>query len=173
MTEPAADSTRANAALALAGAALLVALYGVFGGLGADTRDTHGTTAPATSAVVDREARDEIEKLHRENAVLRDQLLASLEGRVARLEGPGAAAKPAAASAQPASTDAPPSVGKDGGLRYARLVSPSPAVVVREGRNGSISVTNGDPALTGKTLTIDAVGTDGTKEKIRVVVPPP
>jgi hypothetical protein len=171
MTEPAGDSTRANGALALAAAALLVALYSAFGGHGGDA---HTAAAPVGSAVVDREARDEIEKLHRENAVLRDQLLASLETRVARLEGPTAATKPTASAAPPATADTPPpGLGKDAGMRYAKLVSPSPLVVVREGRNGSISVQNGDPALTGKTLTIDAVGTDGTREKIKVVVPPP
>ena len=158
---------RTNAALVVATMALLVATIGALQGR-RDSPPAGGAVAgAAASACVDKEARDEIEKLHRENATLREQLLGSLEGRVSRLEGNAAAAPTrrdgGAGNAMPA--DGPP--------RYTKIVSPNPAITVRQDEGGGLTVKNTDPSLTGKTMLVDVTLEDGTPSKVRVVVPPP
>lgn len=56
---------------------------------------------------------------------------------------------------------------------YVELRAPSKAVSVKQDPNGSLSVTNTDPSLTGKTMVIQAVDGDGQKREVSVVVPPP
>jgi hypothetical protein len=160
---------RSSAALALACAALALAAYGVLGGR-ADAPLPAGASA-AASACVDREARGEVEKLHRENAALREQLLGSLEARVARLE----TSAPSAPSAPSPRRDggAPPSSTPDLLPRYVRIVSPSAALTVRQDEGGGLSVKNSDPSLTGKSVSVDVTLEDGSASKVRVVVPPP
>jgi len=160
---------RTNAALVVATMALLVATIGALQG----RRDSPATgsvpAGAAASACVDKEARDEIEKLHRENATLREQLLGSLEGRVARLEG-STAAPPARRDGGAANAGATP---VDGPPRYAKIVSPNPAITVRQDEGGGLTVKNTDPSLTGRTMLVDVTLEDGTPSKVRVVVPPP
>lgn len=50
---------------------------------------------------------------------------------------------------------------------------PTPAINVRQEPGGALAVTNTDPAMTGKHLTLKATAADGSTHDVHVIVPPP
>lgn len=77
---------------------------------------------------------------------------------------PAASAAPAAPSAAEPPRTAP---------RFVQLSSPEKGVSVKQMDDGSIAVTNSDPALTGRTLLIKARADDGTERDLTITVPAP
>ena len=89
--------------------------------------------------------------------------LAALRAEVAQLR----ASSPSSGPGRP--TTPPPKPGP----RVVQFNSPSSAVAVRQLADGSIAVSNSDPALTGQIMTVDALDDQGTVTPMRITVPPP
>lgn len=156
--------------LALAAAALLLGAYAAFG------RPTPAPAAASECACDDRAIRRELDELRAGLAAVKAQnapgpaaalALQSLAQRIAALE----AGRPADAAA-PAGSELPPSQ-RPNERRYVKLVAPNPAIAVKQMPDGSLSVRNTDPALTGTTMSVQAQTADGATETITVTVPAP
>lgn len=99
-----------------------------------------------------------------------------LAQRVARLESAVDGLGPDARSADGGDSDAGEARddrSPSGEPRYLSIVSPNPAVKVRQDPDGSFAASNTDPTLVGKTLFVEAKRADGTIDKLPIFVPPP
>jgi hypothetical protein len=101
--------------------------------------------------------------------------LAALRLEVAALRAHPGSVQPSQRATTPEHT--PPSgASPDEGVpqrRYVRFIVPTNAIEIHESETGAVSVTNQDPALTGKALMVKALRADGTEETLRILVPRP
>jgi hypothetical protein len=56
---------------------------------------------------------------------------------------------------------------------YVKFDVPNKAVSVVQAPNGALAISNTDPSLAGKSITISGVTADGDTEAIQITVPPP
>jgi hypothetical protein len=124
------------------------------------------SASPAAIESGDADLRREIEALRAEVAALRAQMenaeLArrAAERSLAHLPAPEVGA-----------VDGRGDAGR--AMHSVHFVVPNPAVAVRESASGALSVTNQDPALTGKILIVKAVSEDGTEVSVPILIPAP
>jgi hypothetical protein len=118
--------------------------------------------------------------LKRELAELRKAVDARGDGDVKQLSARVAALekRPASAGAGTAGDDgerpapsAPPAAAPE--PKYTSFDLPSKALSVRQDEDGTLRVTNTDPAMSGKFLRITGRDQDGATHDISIVVPPP
>ena len=57
--------------------------------------------------------------------------------------------------------------------RYVEFLSPEPAVVVKQGKDGAVFAINSDPGLTGKVIEIEVRRADGGVDTMTISVPKP
>lgn len=57
--------------------------------------------------------------------------------------------------------------------RFVEIVAPAKGITVKELSDGTFSVTNTDPALTGQTMIVKGKSADGTERDISITVPAP
>ena len=57
--------------------------------------------------------------------------------------------------------------------RYVEFLSPEPAVVVKQGKDGAVFAINSDPGLTGKVIEIEVRRADGSVDTMTISVPKP
>jgi len=167
------DAKLLRAVAALSTLSFVASLYAI----ASERRSESTVRAPApasASSGVDQQLRDEITRLRADLDAVRGQLLVSMDRRLDDLEarqgGAPAASSGGAAGSGAASAHAPPARPV---LRYARFVAPSNAVRVQQADDGSISVSNTDANMTGKTLIVEAVRADGTTDHVAILVPAP
>jgi hypothetical protein len=96
------------------------------------------------------------------------QAMAALVRRVDALEAQAQKAQPQVASQGRERVADKPEV-----TRYVRFELPSKALGVKQDELGNLSVSNTDPALTGKLLMIKGEAEDGTTTPLSIVVPAP
>ena len=161
---PGNETSRANPArlvylaVALGAASLLLSGWTAFGRRGAvsDGRPTAGSYD-------DRELRHEIAELRRRVDAAKASLGRSSEPLPLARQGAGADPL-----ADEEAAPRPPEA-----RRIVKFEVPNRALEIHQGPDGSLSVTNTDPALTGRFMIVDATGEDGSVEKVSIVVPPP
>jgi hypothetical protein len=141
------------AALAIACLALALSIHTAVRGPG-------DAKATGSNACVDREARDQMDKLSR--------ALAERDARLARLartaSSPGG--DPATAGSQQ-----PPAPREPGPRRYVHFEIPNPAVSVRQKDDGTYDIRTTDPSLAGSVLQITAVTKSGDEDKLFIRIP--
>ena len=153
--KPCMRDWKLHAALAIAGVALALSIYAV-------VRGPDGAPADGAHACVDREARDQADKLRR--------ALADRDAQLARLaRTPSAAVGAPAAVAPPAPPSSPPPA--PGPRRYAHFEIPSPAVTVTQREDGMFEIRTTDPALSGSIMEITAVTGSGEEDKFMIRIP--
>jgi hypothetical protein len=96
------------------------------------------------------------------------QTLAALVRRVDALEAQAQKAQPQGGGQGRERVADKPEV-----TRYVRFELPSKALGVKQDEQGNLSVTNTDPALTGKLLMVKGEAEDGTTTPLSIVVPAP
>jgi len=147
-------NTKLNAALVIAGVGLALSIYTAVRGPG-DASGAH--------ACVDREARDQNDKL-RKMLVERDALVTRLaRGAIA----PAPAAEPARPGAS--SSSSPPAARAP--RRYTHFEVPNPAVTVSQKDDGTYDIRSTDPKLSGTTLQITAVTPSGEEDTLFIRIP--
>ena len=149
-----------NAALAIAGAALALSIYSAV-----RVPDDAGA-----HACIDREARDQTDKLRKALAE-RDALIARLTRAASAPAGSPAAA---AAGDTPAGSRLPPpspSSPRRGPKRYTDFQVPNPAVTVTQKDDGTYDIRTTDPALSGTTMQITAVTASGDEDTLFIRIP--
>lgn len=144
-----------HAALAIACLALALSIYTAVRGPG-------GAPAAGSSARIDQEARDQIDKLRRELAA-RDVQLAQL-ARAANAP----AGSPAAGEAPPPPSSPPSDPGP---RRYTHFEIPNPAVTVTQREDGILDIRTTDPALSGSVMPITAVTGSGEEDRFQIRIP--
>jgi hypothetical protein len=141
-----------------------------------------GRTAAVTHAP------DELASLRRDLNALRESCpaqgdhgpmaatLREVSARLAVVERRSGLARPPVDDDEPAPA-APPSASASATAAprssFVRFEVPSSAVAVTESSPGSLSVTNTDPELTGKTLVVRGHAADGTVQELTILVPAP
>ena len=138
------------------------------------------SSAPQAGACAcdDAALKSDIEALRREirsrAPAPSDAAAKRLEARLAALETKSGVTPPPAdpgdASGAPTAARA---VLRDGTPPIKSFDVPSPAVQVRQGPDGDLSVVNTDPSLTGKVLFITGHTEDGATTQMSIVVPAP
>ena len=157
-----------NAVLAIAAIALALSIYTAIRGA---ARGPDGATS-AGHACVDREARDQTDKL-RKMLIERDALVTRLARAADSASGPsttdapGQPAKPG--PSQPSSPPASPP--NRGPRRYTHFEVPNPAVTVTQKDNGTYDIRTTDPKLSGTTLRITAVTATGDEDTLFIRIP--
>jgi hypothetical protein len=154
------QNTKLNAALVIAAAALAVSIYTAVRG--------PGDAASATHVCVDRDARDQADRL-RKMLVERDALVT----RLARAASAPPGVPPSSPAAEPANAGASqPSTPPDRKpRRYTHFEVPNPAVTVTQKDDGTYDIRSTDPRLSGTTLRITAVTQSGEEDTLLVRVP--
>jgi hypothetical protein len=152
-----------NAVLVVAGAALALSIYTAVrapGGGGAH-------------ACIDREARDQTDKLRKALAE-RDALISRLTRAASAPPGaPPAADMPVGSRLPPPSpsSSAPSAPQRRGPKRYTHFEVPSPAVTVTQKDDGTYDIQTTDPALSGTTMQITAVTATGDEDTLLIRIP--
>jgi hypothetical protein len=159
-------------ATALAAAALLVAGY-------AALRPSPAPAGPAACTCNDDALRRDVEDLRRTVQAASGQasdlgtvqMLKRLASRVETLESKVDAEVPGSSGSAGGdrTTGGAPSAAE----RIVKFDLPSDRMQIKQMEDGSFAVTNSDPALAGKMLTVQAHRGDGTIEQVSIVVPPP
>lgn len=67
----------------------------------------------------------------------------------------------------------PPRLTPSGLPLYTHLSSNHSAITVQQVGDGSLSVNNTDPSLTGQVLTVQAITADGISHDVQLIAPPP
>jgi hypothetical protein len=135
--------------------------------------------ANAACACDDAALRRELAELKQALAARGDDARVSrLTARVEALEAKsGVAAPPSAEGADdPAVGPAPTAsaaAARAGAPSFTSFEVPTPAIRVRQEPGGALAVTNTDPAMTGKHLTLKATAADGSTHDVHVIVPAP
>ena len=175
------DRRLLHAALLLSAVSAVVSMYSAF-----------GPPAPAPAAGDPASLRGEIAELRKALDAKADtgQLAASIQRLHARIDqlearlakappATGAAATPdderpsPAGSADPSPSSAGEARGTFKGPRFVELQPPAKGIAVKQLEDGSFSVTNTDPALTGRTMLVKGKADDGTERDIAITVPAP
>lgn len=142
-------------------AALVIACIALALSIHTAVRRPSDAKAPGANPCIDREARDQVDKL-RLALVERDALI----GRLARgANAPGGGSPALEPSPQPSE---PPATGP---RRYAHFEIPNPAVSVTQKDDGTYDIRTTDPALAGSVIQITAVTPSGDEEKMLVRIP--
>lgn len=97
----------------------------------------------------------------------------TLRAEVAALQARPTSPAALAGAAPPMEPLRPTPVERPTPRALRRFTSPVPGLAVEQAANGSITVTNRDPALTGQVFTIEAETADGEPTTITVTAPPP
>ena len=151
------QNTKLNAALVIAGVALALSIYTVVRGQGDASGGTH--------ACVDRDARDQTDKL-RKLLAERDALVTRL-ARAASAPATASSGEPAKAGASQSSSPPP----DRGPRRYTHFEAGNPAVTVTQKDDGTYDIRTTDPKLSGTTLQITAVTASGEEDTLFVRIP--
>jgi hypothetical protein len=150
------QNTKLNAALVIAAAALAVSIYTAVRG--------PADAASAAHVCVDRDARDQADKL-RKMLVERDALVTRL-ARAASAPPTGPGSEPA----RPAASQPSPPPDRKPRL-YTHFEVPNPAVTVTQKDDGTYDIRSTDPKLSGTTLQITAVTPSGEEDTLFIRVP--
>lgn len=148
------NNPKVHAALAIACIALALAIYTV-------VRGPSDAKATGSNACIDREARDQTDKLRRALAE-RDALVAQL-ARAANAPGSTSTAVEPSQRPSPLPDPIP--------RRYARFETPNPAVSVTQKDDGTYDIRTTDPTLAGSVMQITAVTQSGDEDKLLIRIP--
>jgi hypothetical protein len=124
------------------------------------------TREPPTAHHVCKDTSAEVKQLEQEVRILRASLA---QVRVATTPVFATGAPAVSPSEPPPVANAEPPAPAP---RYVRFEAPR-GLRIEASDNGAIAVRNDDPALTGKTVVVQAQRDDGTSEPVTITVPPP